>query len=185
MKALIYRTFSICLLLSICCLSIFAQKKKGGSLDNYIVKENLVKNDKLAIIACDSAERPMDNINGHFLFTINGFKQQLLFSEGVAITPQEIDKSSFVFLKHENAKGSHVKLYYVIKSDDGLNPIKVNWLVLLIIPLGIIVLAGVYKRLIVIAILVLCGYFYFNHHQGLSFEGAFETIYQGIKQIIN
>lgn len=155
--------------------------KQRYSLDNFIVKENLIKNNKLAIIACDSLENPTDKLNGTFMFVINGFKQQLNFSEGVAISPQEIDKSSFVFLKHKNEHGTHSKLYYVMKNDGGLKTIKINWVFLLLIPLAIIFIATIYKRLILLAIIALLAFAYFNYNKGLSFEGLFETIAAGVK----
>jgi len=155
--------------------------KQRYHLDNFIVKENLIKNNKLAIIACDSLDEPTDKLNGTFLFVINGFKQQLNFSGGVAISPQEIDKSSFVFLKHQNEHGTHSKLYYVMKNDDGLKPIKISWVFLLLIPLVIIFIATIYKRLILLAIVALLAFAYFNYNKGLSFEGLFETVSAGIR----
>ncbi|MFC6098526.1 hypothetical protein [Olivibacter domesticus] len=159
----------------------FASKKYA--LNNFIVKENLIKNGKLAIIACDSTEKPTDNINGTFSFIINGFRQPLSFREGVAISPLEIERSSFVFLKHENEQGTHSKLYYVYKNDDGLKPFKINWIVLLIIPIIIILIASIYKRLIFFAVLALAALAYFNYNKGLSFDGIFETVLHGIKDI--
>jgi len=159
----------------------FASKRYP--LNNFIVKENLIKNGKLAIIACDSMEKPSDQINGTFPFIINGFKQALSFREGIAISPLEIERSSFVFLKHENDQGTHSKLYYVYKNDDGLKPFKINWIVLLIIPVCIILLASIYKRLIFFAVLALAALIYFNYNKGLSFDGIFETISHGLQNI--
>ncbi|WP_134090310.1 hypothetical protein [Olivibacter sp. XZL3] len=174
---------SIVLISCICFfyLTNLVSAKQRYSLDNFIVKENLIKNNKLAIIACDSLDEPTDQLNGTFLFVINGFKQQLSFSEGVAISPHEIDKSSFVFLKHKNEHGTHSKLYYVLKNDDGLKPIKINWVFLLLVPLAIVFVATIYKRLIFLAIIALIAFFYFNYNKGLSFEGLFETVAAGIK----
>lgn len=159
----------------------FASKKYA--LNNFIVKENLIKNGKLAIIACDSAEKPTDNINGTFSFIINGFKQSLSFREGVAISPLEIERSSFVFLKHQNGDGIHSKLYYVYKNDDGLKPFKINWITLLLVPVLIILIASIYKRLIFFAIVALAALVYFNYNKGLSFDGIFETVSHGLQNI--
>jgi len=138
----------------------------------------------LAIIACDSTDIPTDKVSGTFTFVINGFKQELYFTNGVAISPQEIDKSSFVFIKHENLQGTHSRLYYVYKSDDGLRPFKISWIALIMVPVIILLIASLYKRLIFIAILALLALAYFNYTKGLSFEGAFETIMHGIKNIL-
>lgn len=156
---------------------------KSYNLDNFIVKENLIKNGKLAIIACDSIEKPADNISGTFSFIINGFKQSLSFREGVAISPLEIDRSSFVFIKHQNEHGTHSKLYYIYKNEDGLKPFKINWIVLLIVPFLIILVASIYKRLIFFAVIALAALVYFNYNKGLSFDGIFETVLHGIKDI--
>jgi len=166
----------------LCCYAeSAAASKQYYSIDNFLIKENLIKNSKLAIIACDSNETPLDKVNGVFTFTINGFRQTLSFQDGVAIAPQEIDKSSFVFLKHENQQGAHSKLYYVYKNDDGLKPFKINWMVLLLVPFIIVVIASLYKRLLFIAVLVLIALIYFNYSKGLRFEGIYETIHHGIK----
>jgi len=172
---------TIAVIFSFCVVHTNAAIIPKYHIDNFIIKENLIKNGKLAVIACDSNDQPTDRATGTFLFVINGFKQSLSFRDGVAISPLEIDKSSFVFIKHENLAGSHSKLYYVYKNDSGLNPIQISWMVLLIVPLIIIIIASLYKRLIVLAIIVLLALAYFNYSKGLSFEGIFETISAGIK----
>jgi len=173
--------FTIMVIFSLCITHASASITPKYRIDNFIIKENLIKNGKLAVIACDTNDQPTDRITGTFLFVINGFKQSLSFRDGIALSPLEIDKSSFVFIKHENLVGTHSKLYYVYKNDDGLNPIQISWMVLLVVPLVIIVIASLYKRLIFLAILVLLALAYFNYSKGLSFEGIFETISAGIK----
>src|SRR5665647_839689 len=81
------------------------------AIDNFIIKESLLKNEKIAIIATDAHEKPIENINGTFLFSINGFKEKLKFSNGMATASQQIAKSTFVYLKHINDNGTHAKLY--------------------------------------------------------------------------
>ena len=85
------------------------------SLNNFVVKENLLKNNKIAIIAADENEKPIESMNGTFQFIINGFQQELKFNDGVAVAPLPIDKSTFLYLRHENEAGVHGKLYYFIK----------------------------------------------------------------------
>src|SRR5690606_1641744 len=79
----------------------YGQQEDEMLINNFIVKETLVKNNKLAILACDSLERPLEKINGTFQFTINGFNTPLKFQDGVAITPNEIENSTFVYLQHK------------------------------------------------------------------------------------
>lgn len=151
-------------------------------INNFIIKENLLKNGKIAIIACNEKEKPLENINGTFQFGINGFKQELKFNDGIAIAPQPIDKSTFIYVRHENETGTHGKLYYVLKKDDDLNPIKVNWLFLVLIPVAILILASIInKKFILIAIIVIIALFYYNSGKGLNMETLFSTIFDGLR----
>jgi len=173
--------------------TLFASKVSSASQDsslsrpmainNFIVKENLLKNDKIAIIACDAADTPLENIRGTFQFSINGFKQALKFNDGVAIAPQQIDKSTFIYLRHENEEGAHGKLYYVIKKEHDLKPIKINWLLLVLIPLILIILATMFRKFILIAAALLIILYLFNTSNGLNIPTFFSTIFDGLKSI--
>jgi len=155
-----------------------------GGIRDFEVRENLIKNDKLAIIALDSLGNPQESINGTFQFRINGFKQELQFNDGVGIAPNAIESSIFVFIKHQNQSGSQGKLYFVMKSAKGINPIYINWYYLILIPMVIILLGYLFKRLIVVAILLLVGFFIFNYSKGLNLENLFDTIVHGIRGIV-
>ncbi len=157
--------------------------KQQIAIANFIIKENLLKNDKIAIIACNEAEKPLESINGTFQFSINGFKQELKFNDGVAVSPQQIDKSTFIYLRHENESGTHSKLYYVIKKEDNLNPVKINWLLLVLIPLGIIVLATMFRKFIIIAGILLISIYFFNSSNGLNLPTFFQTVFDGLKSV--
>lgn len=158
----------------------FAQ---SSYIDYFIVKENLLKNEKLAIIAADSLENPNENINGTFSFSVNGFKQELVFNDGVAVCPLQIEKSAFVFIKHLNENGTHSNLYYVHKKDTNLNPYKISWYLLLIIPIGFILIGYMFRKLTGLIILVFVAFSYFNYSKGLSIPTFFESIIDGIKNI--
>lgn len=168
-------------------LSSFAQAEPASSsqvaINNFIVKENLLKNDKVAIIACDANEKPLENVSGTFQFSINGFKQVLKFNEGVAVSPQQIDKSTFIYLRHENESGTHGKLYYVIKKDQDLKLIKINWMLLVLIPLIVIILATMFRKFILIAGVLLIILFVFNSSNGLKLGTFFETVFDGLKSV--
>lgn len=159
----------------------FAQK--DVLIKNFIVKENLLQNNKLAIIAVDSLDLPEEFVNGTFSFTINGFKQLLEFNDGVAVCNMEIEKSAFVYIKHENGEKEVSKMLYVVKTDTGLNPIKINRYLLLIIPIGLILIGYMFRRLIGIIIFILMGYIYFNYSKGLSFPTFLESVFDGLKNL--
>lgn len=166
----------------------FSQTSASGrqevALNNFVVKENLLKNNKIAIIATDQEEKPIESLNGTFQFSINGFQQELKFNDGVAVAAQPIDKSTFLYLRHENETGTHGKLYYIIKKDDNLNPVKINWLVLVLVPLGIIILATMFRKFIIIAGVLLLLLFFFNSQNGLRMPTFFETVVDGIKSVV-
>lgn len=151
------------------------------SLNNFVVKENLLKNNKIAIIAADENEKPIERLNGTFQFSINGFLQELKFNDGVAVAPLPIDKSTFLYLRHENEAGVHGKLYYIYKKDDNLSPYKINWLVLILIPLGIIVLATLFRKFIIVGGIILVAFLIFNSKNGLGIPTFFDTVFDGLK----
>lgn len=158
---------------------------QSSRIADFVIMENLIRNDKLAIIATDTAGVPNENVDGTYQFVINGFKQELTFNEGVAVTPQAIDKSTFVFVKHQNQTGSVGKLYFLYKSDDGFRPILINWYYLILIPALVLLVGYLFKRLLVWAIIALVALFIFNYRKGLDITNIFETIVHGIQDFLS
>jgi hypothetical protein len=169
----------ICLLLS--SGTGFAQLT---GINNFIVKESLLKNSKIAIIAADSLENPTEAINGNYTFSVSGFTQQLTFNAGIAILPLPIDKSTFVYIKHENDSGTHSKLLYVYKKDGDLNPITISRVFFIIIPLIIIILAFAFKKFIYMAVVLFLIFFFFSYSNGLNISTYFETIFDYLKNLV-
>ena len=159
----------------------YAQSEQGSQ--HFIAKENLLKGQKLAIIATDSVDNPNETINGVYAFTVNGFKQELRFNDGVAVCPLQIEKSSFIFIKHLNDSGSPSKLYYVYEKQGNLNPITISWYLLLIVPIGLILIGYMFRKMIGLVIFILAILFYFYSSKGLSIPTFFESILDGIKNI--
>jgi hypothetical protein len=168
------------LLFTLISASGFAQ---NADINNFIVKESLLKNSKLAIIAADSLDQPMEQINGLYTFTISGFSQSLKFNDGVAILPLQLDKSAFVYVKHQNDKGTHSKLLYVYKKEGSLNPFTINSMWLVIFPLLLIFIAFAFRKLIIFVVILLLVFIYFNHSNGLNISTFFETIFDGLKKV--
>ncbi|TDO24869.1 hypothetical protein [Pedobacter duraquae] len=159
--------------------SAFSQKV---DINNFIVKESLLKNSKLAIIAADSLEQPLEQINGLYTFSVSGFSQQLKFNGGVAVVPLQLERSSFVYIKHENDRGTHSKLLYVYKKDGSLTPYQISSIWLIIFPVIIIVMIFAFRRFIIIGVILLLVFIYFNHSNGLSVGTFFETIFDTLKR---
>ncbi len=167
--------------------SLFAQPQgvtsNSVSINNFILKENLLKNDKVAVIAADSNDTPLESVSGTFQFGINGFKQTLKFTDGVSILPQQIERSTFIYLRHENESGTHGKLFYIYKKDLDLKIFKINWFLLVLIPLIVIILATMFRKFILIAAVLLILLYVFNSSNGLKLGTFFETIFDGLRSV--
>lgn len=174
------RQIYLLLLFLICSASAMAQK---ADINNFIVKESLLKNSKLAIIAADSLDNPIEKINGAYTFTVSGFTQPLNFHDGVAILPLQLERSAFVYIKHQNEIGTHSKLLYVFKKEGTLSPYAINSMWLIIFPAIIVFLAFAFRKFIIAAVIILLVYIYFNHSNGLNLSTFFETIFDGLKSM--
>jgi hypothetical protein len=161
--------------------SCFAQ---DADINNFLVKESLLKNSKLAIIAADSLDVPQEKINGTYTFSVSGFTQSLTFNEGIAILPLAIDKSTFVYIKHKNDSGTHSKLLYVYKKEGSLSPFTISRMYLIIIPLVVIVLVFAFKRFIYIALILLIIFLIFSYSNGLNISTFFETTFDYLKNLV-
>lgn len=170
-------------LLLFCLLGSIPAIAQKADINNFIVKESLLKNSKLAIIAADSLDNPQEKINGTYTFTVSGFTQSLNFHDGVAILPLQLERSAFVYIKHQNEVGTHSKLLYVYKKEGSLNPYAINSMWLIIFPALIVFLAFAFRKFIIAAVVILVIYIYFNHSNGLNLSTFFETIFDGLKSM--
>lgn len=152
-------------------------------INNFLVKENLLKNSKLAVIAADSTGMPIETVNGTYTFSISGFSQVLEFHDGVAVIPLQIERSTFVYIKHQNELGTHSKLVYVYKKDGTLTPYPISTWWMVIIPLIIVLVALAFRKFIIIAVILLLVFAYFNYSNGLSLPTFFESILDGLKKL--
>lgn len=153
------------------------------NINNFLVKESLLKNSKLAIVAADSVNNPMEQINGTYTFSVSGFSHTLKFNDGVAVLPMQLEKSTFVYIKHINDLGNHSKLVYVYKSDGDLSPYTLSTMWLVLFPLIVIFIAFMFRKLIIVAVIVLLIFIYFNHSNGLDLSTFFETIFDSMKRL--
>jgi hypothetical protein len=151
------------------------------TIKQFMVKENPFADSEIAVVATDTAGNIQEKVEGVFAFTINGFQEQMKFDKGTAFYRHKLDKSSFFYVKHINDSGTHSMLYYIYKQDGKLHPIHVSWMLLVIIPLALVLLGYMFKRFIIIAVVIFCIFLYFNHHNGLTMPTFFESIFDGLK----
>lgn len=153
-------------------------------ISDFIVKENLSQNGKLAIIAVDTTEKADDHVNGTFSFTVNGFSHPLRFSDGVSVLDEPIESSTFVFFKHKNQEHEVGKFYFIRKTDKGLTPYKISGLMLLLIPALILLIAYAFKRLIVVFIALAAFFTYLHFSKGLDVGQVLESVFYGLKNLL-
>ncbi|MFD0764045.1 hypothetical protein ACFQZI_04235 [Mucilaginibacter lutimaris] len=151
------------------------------SINHFVIKENPFAKDEIAIVAVDTAGTIQEKVNGLFTFSVNGFTEQLTFDKGTAFYRHKMEKSMFVFARHENDNGTHSMLYYVYRHDSKLSPVKISWVLLICIPLGLVLLGYLFKRFIIIAVIIFLIFLYFNHSNGLSIPTFFQSIIDGLK----
>jgi hypothetical protein len=154
----------------------------GMAIHHFTIKENPFAKDEIAIVAVDTLNNTLENVNGAFTFSVNGFEDTLKFDRGVAFYKHKLVRSSFLYVKHVDDSGTHAILFYVYKNDK-LNCIHISWILLLAIPLALILLGYMFKRFIIIAIIIFGIFVYFNYHSGLSIPTFFESIIDGLKNI--
>lgn len=152
-------------------------------IDDFVVKENLSQNGKLAIIAVDSAERADSHVQGTFVFSINGFQQRLLFSDGVAVMADPIESSTFVFFKHKNQSKEIGRFYFIRKTDNGLSPYKLSGLMLILIPIVILLIAYVFKRFLMVFVVLALVFVYLHFSKGLDISQVLESFFFSIKRL--
>lgn len=172
------KTLFTCLVVMFTCAASFADTI---SIKQFVVKENPFAKDEIAIVAVDTAKNIQENVNGVFTFTVNGFVEQLTFDKGTAFYRHKLEKSSFIFARHKNDEGTSSMLYYVYRHDSKLTPVKISWVLLIAIPLGLVFLGYLFKRFIIIALVIFCIFLYFNYHNGLSIPTFFQSVIDGLK----
>ena len=155
----------------------------GVVINHFVIKENPFAKNEVAIVATDSLGNIQENVNGVFDFTINGFDDTLQFANGTAFYRHKIERSTFLYARHVNETGTHSLLYYIYKSNDKLSPFHISWILLLAIPCALILLAYMFKKFIIIAIIIFAIFVYFNYHNGLSIPTFFESIIDGLRGI--
>ena len=178
MKKLI---FIFCLMMVPAAL-VFADAVKVV-INHFVIKENPFAKNEVAIIATDSLGNIDEDVNGMFNFSVNGLEDTLRFDKGTAFYRHKLIRSTFLYARHQNESGTHSILYYVYRTDDKLTPFHISWILLIAIPCGLFLLAYMFKRFIIVAIIIFAIFLYFNYHNGLSVPTFFQSIIDGLKNI--
>jgi hypothetical protein len=153
------------------------------AINHFVIKENPFAQDEIAIVATDSLGNVLDNVSGMFNFTVNGLDDTLKFDKGVAFYRHKIIRSTFLYVRHQNDSGTHSILYYVYRTNDKLTPIHIPWYLLLAVPCALALLAYMFKRFIIIAVIIFAIFVFFNYHSGLSISTFFQSIIDGLKNL--
>ncbi|HVW97719.1 MAG TPA: hypothetical protein VHA56_17220 [Mucilaginibacter sp.] len=148
---------------------------------HFVIKENPFAKNEVAVVATDTAGVIQEDVSGVFTFTMNGFEEQLTFDKGTAFYHHKIDKSTFLYARHHDESGSTGILYYIYKNNDKLSPWHISWVLLLAIPCLLVLLAYMFRRFIIIAVIIFCIFVYFNYHNNLSIPTFFQSIIDGLK----
>ena len=162
--------------------SVFADTT-SVAINHFAVKENAFAKDEVAIVATDSLGNTRENVKGIFNFTVNGLEDTLQFTNGVAFYKHKLLRSTFLYVRHQNDSGTHSILYYVYRTDDKLTPVHIAWFWLIAIPCALFLLAYMFKRFIIVAIVIFCIFLFFNYNNGLTIPAFFESIIDGLKNI--
>jgi uncharacterized protein YxeA len=153
------------------------------AINHFVIKENPYAKDEISIVATDTSGNTLENVHGMFNFTVNGFQDTLQFVNGVAFYKHKLERSAFLYVRHQNDNGTHSILYYVYRTDDKLTPIHIAWFWLLAIPCALFLLAYMFKRFIIVAIVIFAIFVFFNYHSGLTIPTFFESIIDGLKSL--
>jgi hypothetical protein len=175
----------LALLAGLVIFSVLSAFADSISINHFVVKDNPFAKDEIAIVATDTSNNVLENVSGDFAFTVNGFQENLHFDKGTAFYRHKLDKSSFIYVKHVNDTGTHSLLYYVYVGSDKLIPIHISWIIMIGIPLILIVLAYMFRKFIIVAIIIFVLFLYFNHHSGLGIGTFFESVFDGLKGMFN
>ena len=160
-------------------------KADEQSIKTFELRQNPFADNEVVVVATDSVGTILEGIGGGHTFYINGFKERLSFENGTGFYSRKLEKSTFIYLKNQDEYGFKGSvLYYVLKFDTHLFPIKISWLVFIIIPILLILLGYMFRKLIWLAVVLFIAFSYFHLSSGLGFATLFETITAGLKSLL-
>ncbi len=161
----------------------------GAQAQNTNISDFEIKTDpewkkQLIVEVKDSLSKGTPDINGLYTFEINGFSQELAFKAGKALVKLPIEKSTFVYIKHQNEKNQLSQLVYVYKNADHLSLFKINRIFFLIVPALLVMLVWAFRKLIYLVVVLGIVFIYVGHQKGLNISTYFETVFDYLRNLI-
>ncbi|HLR50641.1 MAG TPA: hypothetical protein VK076_08715 [Candidatus Sphingobacterium stercoripullorum] len=154
----------------------------GMRIDDFQLKEYVSQNGRLSVVAIDTLGHTDESISGVFQFDINGFKHALNFDRGVAVIDNPLGSSAFLLLKHNSPKEQLGKYFFLFKQKESLKIYPINGMFLLLIPVALLFVAYLIKKLrvMIVILLLIGGYLYF--YKGLDLSTLFESALMNLKK---
>lgn len=176
----------------IAALLLTAAATMANDIAGFSVQESLEEGETIELIALDASGNRLEKLSGDVPFSINGFETDLKFRGGRAFFPSEVAASTFIYLKYKGGDGNAgniTRLYYVYQGlAGGFTVMHIPLLLLVVVPLGLILLGMIFRKLIIFALILLAAFFYFNNTKGLSpgdfFDAAGEWLSSLLQMII-
>ena len=94
-----------------------------------------------------------------------------------------VKSNPFAKDEHQDDTGTYGSLFYLYKHEHDITPVHISWIWLLVVPVAIILAGWLFKRFLIIAIILFIVFLYFNYHNGLSVPTFFESILNGLKHL--
>ncbi|MBY0244011.1 MAG: hypothetical protein K2Q03_01005 [Sphingobacteriaceae bacterium] len=154
-------------------------------IEKFVLKTNPLQNKKVDVMVVDSLKKTITEIRGNYTFSVNGFTQILDFNNGVSTINLPIEKSTFLYVKHTNDSGVHSNFIYAKVKDEKIKVYEINAFWLTLIPLLLIFISFMYRKLIIMALFLFVIYIYFTYNNGLSIGTYFETLIDKIRVVSN
>lgn len=161
----------------------FSENKTNKEANNFTIVDFKLEMDEnsngLVVYTLDSNAHIDSTISGVFPFEINQIIQNLQFSNGRAVYPNAIKSKQFLFLQKDNPNAS--KFYYVIHGEIFHKIIQIPLWLLWFIPLIMLILAYLFRKIIILIFLLLFfGFFYFG---GMDFSAMMNVLKEGFMSI--
>jgi len=135
---------------------------EGTRIKELGVKTTFLDNTKLTLIAEDSLGNEDKGINGSYPVEINGFEHNLVFILGRSQCPGNLKNSTFLSLKPQSGSLTKPNIFLLVQWGGGIYPQKISSFWLLAVPIGLIFLGYLFRKMIIFLIVLVFLFFFFN-----------------------